>query len=84
MNDNAINKMKDNDLTNYIVQELYKKVNDTRDAFSLPKLYRDECVEMAVKDYFNPGENGSQDLEHLLKEVKSGFLNYRKMLYLKT
>jgi hypothetical protein len=76
--DNAINRMKEDELNGYILSELYNKINQMREITRMTKLYKDECVELAVKDYYFLREFSEDTMDRLMKEVRL-YLNFRKM-----
>jgi hypothetical protein len=69
MKDDALNRMREDELMNYITNELYIKINQYREMTKTIKLYKDDCAELAIKDYFFFKESTEDALERLMKEV---------------
>jgi hypothetical protein len=69
MKDDTINKMKEDELNTFILGELYNKINQTREITRMTKLYKDECAELAVRDYFFMKEFSEETIDRLMKEV---------------
>ena len=64
-----LNNMNEGDLFNFIVLELYSKLNNFREIFKSTKLYEDDAAELAIKDYNFYSCTSDQELNQKLTEV---------------
>ena len=79
---NHINNLSGTQLDNYIINELYKKINDSREMFKIPKLYPDSSAQTAIQniliDQNNYSKINENDIEPYL--IKENFVAKHKII----
>jgi hypothetical protein len=73
MQESQINALTEEDLINFITNEIYQTLNSYREMFNVTKFYKDDAAELAIKDYFFFSCNKENQLTEKLAEVRKTF-----------
>lgn len=65
-----INSLNEEDLFNFITNELYTKLNSYREMMNIPKIYKDDAAELALKDYIFLNNNTDEELNLRIADKK--------------
>jgi hypothetical protein len=79
-----LNSLNFSELLDYIVEELYKNLNNYREMFKVSRLYKDDAAEAAIKDYFFYNSQCESEIDKLLTEKKSVGKIFNKLYVNKT
>ena len=79
---NHINNLSGTQLDNYIVNELYKKINDSREMFQIPKLYPDSSAQIAIQNILIELNNFTEINENNIESylIKENFVSKQKII----
>jgi len=76
MQESQINSLNEDELMNFITNEIFQSLNSCRDMFNATKFYRDDAAELAVKDYFFLACSNEDQLNQQLLEVEKIFFKF--------
>jgi len=70
MQESEINALSEEELMNFITNEIYQTLNSYREMFNVTKFYKDDAAELAIKDYFFYSCNKENQLNDRLADVR--------------
>ncbi len=81
-NPNLINNLSGTQLDNYIINELYKKINCSREMFQIPKLYPDSSAQIAIQNILIELNNFTEINENNIESylIKENFVSKQKII----
>jgi hypothetical protein len=71
MQESQINALSEEDLMNFITNEIYTNLNNYREMIQVSKFYKDDAAELAIKDYFFFNSSTEEQLNQKLTEVRN-------------